>query len=351
MSIGIVAGTLVHFYTYVLRMQERGIAYSLSRFLPKLLLFILLGIGVLFHFVEYSFLLIAQISSVVVSLFVFTVLLKTSLFETLSSTVDVVLLKKLFRYSLPLMAGDFAYWGLTTSDRFLLRYLAGFEELGFYSVAVLFSGAAFVLTGIFSTIWHPQVYKWAQDETKSHELSSFFEPVAAAIFFIWSCTGLFLKPVLLLLPEKYSAIEPLILLNLSVPLLFVLSETTVIGIHLSRKSFWSMLASFVAFALNGLLNLVFIPKYGALGASAASAVAFYVFFVMRTEASARIWFSFPRLKLHVLGLLFPLVAFFQSMMMLSSLTKLFLWSLLLLITIILFKDQWKQWITLILKRF
>src|SRR5690606_1202736 len=64
-------------------------------------------------------------------------------------------------FSMPLILGGIALWGLTDVDKAFLRALASFEELAVYSVSVSFAAAAIILQSVFSPVWAPTVYKWA----------------------------------------------------------------------------------------------------------------------------------------------------------------------------------------------
>nr|WP_228722354.1 polysaccharide biosynthesis C-terminal domain-containing protein [Acinetobacter indicus] len=77
---------------------------------------------------------------------------------------------------------------------------------------------------------------------------------------------------------------------------YTLSETTAVGIALTRKTKLSMLASVGAMLVNLLGNYLLVPKYGAIGATASTAFAFWCFFILRTEFSKLVWRKIPVLK-------------------------------------------------------
>ena len=60
-------------------------------------------------------------------------------------------------------------------------------------------------------------------------------------------------------------------------------------------SLWSTIAGLV---VNVALSVWLVPAHGAAGAVVANAIAFLVFFVARTEASAHVWRPFPRARLY-----------------------------------------------------
>jgi O-antigen/teichoic acid export membrane protein len=60
-------------------------------------------------------------------------------------------------------------------------------------------------------------------------------------------------------------------------------------------SLWSTV---IALIVNVAGSIWLVPAHGAAGAVVANAVAFLVFFVARTEASAHVWRPFPRARLY-----------------------------------------------------
>ena len=86
------------------------------------------------------------------------------------------------------------------------------------------------------------------------------------------------------------------------PLFYTLSETTVVGIGITRKSAYSMAASVIAVLVSVIGNYFLVPIYGAAGAAVSTAIAFWVFFFLRTEFSCIVWRKIPRLRLYSLTL-------------------------------------------------
>ena len=96
---------------------------------------------------------------------------------------------------------------------------------------------------------------------------------------------------------------------------YLLSETTGVGIGITRRSKYSMYASLSAFLVNFLLNFLLIPNFGAAGAALATVLAFFVFFTFKTEASMSLWRKIPRLKMYMIILSYVVAT---SIMVLTS---------------------------------
>lgn len=295
------------FFSLVLRMQDRAIAYSMSQLLPKLIFVVFVVSTVALGLKKDVFNLItAHALSILSVFFIFAWNTRREWVAAIPIRFDRQQNKVLLRFGLPLMVGGLASWGLNVMDKLFLRSMSTFEELGIYSVAVSIAGVATIFAGIFNTIWAPMVYKWVSEGVNTNKIDEISGHVLAAVFFIIVLSGVFSWILPFLLPEQYEAIRYLITICLIAPLLYTLSETTAVGIAIVRKTFFSMLAATGAMFTNLVGNYLLVPDYGALGAAASTAVAFIVFYVLRTEFSCFVWRRMPRFKsyLVVLGLAF-----------------------------------------------
>jgi len=298
--IGVFASFLINFLSHLLRMEERGLAFSATKIAPKL--FFVFFIALIMSFsLSANFTTLMQMNTyaILFSLLIFLFITKKTWFSALKSHTDLILLKKTLLFSLPLVAGGLAYWGLTTMDRFFLRGMVGFEELGVYALAASLAGAVSVISTVFSNLWHPTLYKWVKQGVSNSKIQAVTESILLLVCLIWSLVGILSFIVPYFLPSEYKAIEYLIVACVSMPLFYMLSQTTGVGIGIKRKSSYAMLASLIAFLSNAILNYFLIPIYGAAGAALATVISFFIFFLIRTEASAITWQSLPRLKIYI----------------------------------------------------
>ena len=296
----IISSFFIYFFGHVVRMQERGLAFSITQIVPKLLLVVLIAIVLIFKLPAVFQTLMLMNTVAILSTFIIVAwLTRDTWYTAVFSEICYASLRKMLIFSLPLVLGSLAYWGLNTSDRFFLRNYAGFEELGIYSMSASLAGGVAVLSTIFSNIWHPVVYKWIKQGVNVEKIVFVTETMLVAVSLVWSLIGSLSWLLRYLLPEEYRVVQYLITASVAGPLLYILSETTVVGINISRKSGYAMLASVTAFFVSAGLNFIFIPKYGASAAAISSMIAFFVFFTVRTECSVRLWQPIPRLRIYL----------------------------------------------------
>lgn len=338
--VGIFSSYLINFLVHVIRMQERGLAFSVAQIAPKAFLLIFIGLMLLLNIeTEFKWLMLMNTLAVFVSLLTFVVLTRDTWLPALYSRINNVLLKKMLSFSLPLVAGGLAYGGLTAMDRFFLRELSGFEELGVYAISVALASSVSLISSIFSNLWHPVLYKWVKEGVEPNRVQTVIETVLIVVALIWSFVGLISWILPYFFPPEYQEIKYLIVACVAMPLFYMLSETTVVGIGITRRTSFAMLASICAFIVNLVLNYLLIPDYGAAGAALATLISFFVFFVVRTESSAWLWHSLPRIKIYLVVGLYMVAT---SVMVLKK-EKLdyfsFVYIILLILTLSLYKTR------------
>lgn len=290
---------IARFLSLILRMNERGVAYSMSQLLPKLLLILIISSYVLFDADKsITNLVLANISATLFVCIVYVWNTWKEWWVGLKQEIDYIYLKKLLSFGIPLVFGGVAFWGLTATDKILLKELSNFEQLGLYSVSVSFAAAATIFQSIFSTVWAPIVYKWSaagEGIEKIHKINRY---VLLAVIILFCLAGLLSWLVTFILPNHYKLVQWMLVPCLGFPLLYTLSETTVVGIGVTRRSGFAMMAAALAFMVNLGGNFWLIPIWGANGAAVSTCISFFVFFILRTEFAIYVWKPMPRFLLY-----------------------------------------------------
>lgn len=297
----ILVNFLSRFLSLILRMRERGLTYSMSLLLPKLV-FLIMIIGYVWLEIETIF-----YNLMVAHAIAFTIILTMLLWATrndwlhaFSASIDRSKQVRMMKYAIPLIGSGFAFWGLTAMDKFFLRHLSGFEELGVYAVASSFAGAALVFQSIFSSVWAPIVYRWAAKGNETRYIRDVVHYVTISVILIWALVGVFSWVLRYLIPPEYETVPTILLASIGYPLLYTLSEATGIGVSIKRKTKYILFAAIFALVVNLVGNWFLIPLYGAAGAAIASVLAFTTFFIVRTEASCCIWVKLDTKRMYAL---------------------------------------------------
>ena len=328
------------FLSLILRMQERALAYSMSQLLPKLffLLFILstVWLGLTNDFYN---LITAHALSIFTVFIVFSWNTRDDWVMSIAKTITRDELKPLLHFGLPLVIGGLAAWGLKVIDKFFLRSLSTFSELGIYSVAISITGVATIFSGVFNTIWAPLVYKWVSEKKVDHDkIDKISEHLLAAVYFLVVLSGLFSWVIPYVLPEEYESIQFIISICLFVPLLYTLSEVTAVGIAIAKKTKYSMYVSLIAIIINVIGNYFLIPFLGATGAAISTAISFWVFYIVRTEFSRYVWRNIPTTKAYLITLILLFSAILNAIFIKQNDMLFMIWLILAILGLGIFKS-------------
>lgn len=288
------------FLSHALRMNGNALAYSLSLILPKAIFLIVILVGVFTKLLAgFGFLLIAQCLALFSALTLLVYFTRDLISNAWSSQLSGSVFKDLFSFGFPLVFGSIAYWALTMFDRVALSWWSSLSEVGVYSVGISFAAVGILFQSIFSVVWSPIVYKWASVGEDLSRVDAVVEHATAFVVFSFVMIGLFSFVVAYFLPHEYYVVQYIIGACMGLPLLYTLSETTVVGVHLKKRTVLAMLAPIFALPANIILAYLLIPIYGAAGAAISTSIAIFMFLVVRTEISIYAWRVFPRAKLYL----------------------------------------------------
>lgn len=332
---------VIGFVSLNLRMSGRAESYSIITIIPKLALLLCIAANYfLFHFREFKYIIYFNLIAFSIGFLVSIFYIRNIISDFFILRVDRVFLKLSIRASLPLIVATWSYWGITTADKLILRYFSSFEELGIYSVAMSFAGVAVLVQGIFSTIWSPIFYKWSAEGLDEKKLLSVVEKLLAFFVIFYSLIGIFSWMAIYIVPNKYYMVQYILPSCIGGSLLYMLSETTVVGIYLKRKYQFSMIAAMLSFFVSLLFNVLLIPRFGASGAAVATSFGFLSFLILRTEFSSRFLEVFPKKKIYSSSILCVALSAVQSIFYENmGLISIFIWVVVLSVSIFYFRKS------------
>lgn len=273
------------------RMEQNGGKYSALTLLLKILIFIMTVLLLAVHERSYRSVVwgtaLAQI--VYACLLVF---IERKVFRFSLSLADRKEMADLLRFGLPLVPAALIGWVLNGMDKTMLRVMTDYSTIGLYETAAKVAAVLAVLQACFTTFWVPVAHQWNNEGVKPERFEK-VGSIACAVMSIGMMAVLLLKePVFLLFPESYSGalrIIPFLLLH---PIMYTISEVTVMGIYFREKTMNTLVISAVSALCNLILNWLLIARFGAVGAAVATGVSYTIFFWARTLISRNLWFKF-----------------------------------------------------------
>lgn len=179
------------------------------------------------------------------------------------------------------------------SDIILVKYITGDEEAGYYNVAFTIMVAVLLFPGIvYQKFLLPKMHRWAH-----HDRALFYKVYRQgnvamlilgllAMVLIWLLSPLAIP---FLFGDEYKdAVGLLTILALSAPILFVASSVGATLVTQEHMKIKVKLMGLVAI-VNILLNLAFIPIYGAEGAAVATLMSNLMLLFLYYIASKRVF--------------------------------------------------------------
>lgn len=182
------------------------------------------------------------------------------------------------RYGLPLIAVDISSWVLSLSDRYVLGFFRGSQEVGIYSISYTISEQSLLIIvflfqmaigPIAFNIWESQGIKASQEFLKKVTRYYILIGLPAAVGL-----SVLAKPIIgvLAAPSYFSGYTIMPLVAFSAFLIgFEHRFGTVLNYY--KKTDLTLYYNLIGGGLNLGLNFLFVPKYGYMAAAATTLIA------------------------------------------------------------------------------
>ena len=269
-------------HVLILRAEERPVYFSIISFLNVLstlalnILFVIyLELGI------YGVLLSNLITSGVIFLITFPIILKRSSIKSLS----LKYWKKMMKFGVPFLPAGIFSMILELSDRYILRYLTDIETVGLYNAGYKLGLLILLIVMGFNMAWQPYFLKKEKEERKY--IADVTTLVFAVLGFFWILLLLWSDTMVQMkfgdfsfFGEQYwdaTGIVPII------GLAYVFHAGYLIqlpGVYLLEKTGWIPWVRGLGALSNIILNFLFIPEYGIVGAASATCLSFMLMAVI-----------------------------------------------------------------------
>ena len=272
----------------LLRFRGKPIVYS-TIFAAKLLIVLVFniyflvyaGIGVIGIF--YSQL----IANVIQMLFTIPILLKNFQYR-----FDVSLIKEMLGYSIPLIFSAISVQLLAIGDRYIIKYLLDYSQVGIYSLGYKISGVlnVFVVQS-FALGFLPIAYKMQGSPDAQQFFKKIFKYFSMILVFGALGVSLFSREILLVFaqkPEFHIAykIVPLI----TIAFIFKgIQYMFLLGFHYVKKTKYVAYIVTIALFVNIGLNFMLIPKFGIWGAALTTVISSLLISVISYYVSQKVY--------------------------------------------------------------
>lgn len=197
-------------------------------------------------------------------------------------TYSETLLKKLWKYSFPLIPNAISWWIFNSSDRIIVSSILGISKNGILSAAYKFSNAFVSLYSIFNLTWTESAALHIDDKDSNF----FFSKIINILLKLFTaiCFGViavmpFMFPILIntKFDEAYNQIPILMLSSIFNVIVGLLSV-----IYIAKKDTKAVArTSIFAAAINLIVNLLLIKFIGLYAASISTFVSYFAMAIYR----------------------------------------------------------------------
>ncbi|PFW57232.1 polysaccharide biosynthesis protein [Bacillus cereus] len=308
------------FALLVIRMQQKGKLYSIVQIGQKLsyILIILL----LFVPLKNSFLTLVYafvFSNIILA--IIAIVFERELWVVNKQKIKNEKLhtntKELLRFGIPLVFTLLITWLFQSADRLFIQHYHGHAELGLYTAAFSIIALLNAVQSAFTTFWVPVAYEHYEKNSDNKEFFKKITNVIAFCMFLICIGIIFFKDIIIfILGEEFREASKIMPFLVFMPLMYTISETTVLGINFKKKSYYHVIIAFLSAGLNVVGNFLLVPKLGAEGAAISTGLAYIFFFSIRTFISGKLYkvnFDLKRIYLMTTCLLiFTIYATFNT---------------------------------------
>ena len=213
------------------------------------------------------------------------------MFREIGMRFDRETARALIKFGTPLVASNLGSFVLHFSDRYFLRFFHALNVVGVYALSYKFAMLiAMFVAGPFSSIWTAKALEIHRREAEGAPpiLRSILKSFSLTVVTVALGTALYSRVVidLLLGPEFRAADEAIPLLSVGM-VFFCFRNVSQTGAMIAKRPGLIAKATTSAAVVALLLNLLLIPRWGGMGAAAATAGAFGVEFMLMRALSER----------------------------------------------------------------
>ena len=188
------------FSLFKIRLEEKGLQYSLYIIALKLMILILTIL--LFTIYEKSFRAVVYalgLAEIFIGIILyFTVMKKQKLSK---QTFDFDLIVRMLKFGLPLIPASLMIWILNSMDKVMLKEFYNFEALGIYSAAFKIITVLSIIQTCFRLFWTPIANKW-NEEGKELKYFTFIAKLLSLVMFLTFLLILIFKDIIIIILSK-----------------------------------------------------------------------------------------------------------------------------------------------------
>jgi O-antigen/teichoic acid export membrane protein len=203
-------------------------------------------------------------------------------------SLSASLFKENFRYGIRVYVGALFAYSLLRIDVFMVHYILGEIQTGYYSVAATMADMLYLLPSVIGVVLFPKLSATTNSSDRWRLTQQVTFAVTLVMVAVSAIAVVFSRPAIQLLLGAAFLPAAAPFLILSVAMIFY-GANNVVSCYLAAEGLplISVYVWIVAVALNVSLNAIFIPLHGISGAAAASLVSYLMVFIVQYVYASR----------------------------------------------------------------
>ena len=288
LGINVIFLIMNRFSLLVIRMQQKAKTYAILNVLQKVI-YILVFIMIISidKYDKYIGLILAiTLSNIIITVISMVIEKEFWAWHKVNKNIDQIDIKELLTYSYPYIFTFIITWLFQFADRMTIKIFGSFEDVGIYTGAINIIAIFTIIQTTFNTLWAPIAFEHYNKQPDDRAFYTKANQIMTIIMFAFGVTAILFKDILaMFLGQSFRTaayIMPCLIFN---PIMYTLSETTVLGINFKKKTKWYMWIGLGSALFNIIGNVLLVPRYGPRGAALSTGLAYILFFALRTNIS------------------------------------------------------------------
>lgn len=198
--------------------------------------------------------------------------------------------RQLFAYGLPFVFSATVIYIFQSMDKFMLKALSNYHEIGLYSGAQNIVHLLTQVQMVFTTFWVPVAYEHYSKDPEDKEFFITANKIISYGMLVIAILLLCIKDIVVLfLGRNYQEAVYIFPFLSFMPIMYTVSESTVMGINFMKKSSYHVWISVACAVGNAAGNYFLINAFGAKGAAISTGLSYVLFYVLRTFLANRVY--------------------------------------------------------------
>jgi O-antigen/teichoic acid export membrane protein len=198
---------------------------------------------------------------------------------------DVQALRAMLAFSLPLVPAGLAIFVSLYINRLALSHFVSLEEVGLFGMGSRIAGLAGLLIVGVQAALTPLIYQHYQEKETPEKVARLFRWFLAVALIGCMTLTLFAREFLLIFATPEYAESGRLVVFLAPALLLSQMYIFAPGIGIGKKTHWQLWVTLLAAAVSAAGNWLLVPRWGGIGAAAATLLSASVFFACWVRAS------------------------------------------------------------------